>query len=217
MSAREGGHRTFALAAALTGWAAVALQMGLTLRNSLAAGHGIGHGLVIFFGFFTITTNIFAALVLTAHAGRFQSSFWQFFRRPVVITSATLSMVIVGAIYFFVLRRLWQPQGLQYVVDVLLHYVMPPVTLAFWWRVVPRGAVRWNGLGAMLVYPLAYLVYVFARGPLVGSYPYFFIDVTTLGLSRALLNAAGVALLFLVVLSLMLLANHHRAPHPTSD
>ena len=140
----QGTNRGLALAAALLGWAALVLQLGLTINNTLVAGQGAAHGLVVYFGFFTILTNIFAALVSTAHVTTSAAPVWKFFRNPVAITSATASILVVGSVYFFVLRRIWNPQGLQLVVDVLLHYVMPLLTLVFWWVVVPRGAVNWS-------------------------------------------------------------------------
>ena len=203
-------HRRFALVAAVIGWIAIVLQMALTVNKSLATGHGIGHGLVVFFGFFTVTTNIFMALVLTAHAFESGAPFWVFFRRSVSVTCATACMIVVGTAYYFLLRRLWSPQGLQYVVDVLLHYVMPILAAAFWWVTVPARAVPWSGVGNMLVYPVGYLLYVLARGPLVGSYPYYFIDVNALGLERTLLNAAAMSAFFLVVLALLLVLNRRR-------
>ena len=200
--------KTFALLAAFLGWAALGGQLALTVRNSLADGHGVAHGLVIYFGFFTITSNIFAALCFTAEATGTTTSFWAFFRRPGIITCATACMTVVGLSYFFLLRKMWNPQGAQYVVDVLLHYVMPPVTLLFWWLVLPRRSIRWSGWREFLVYPLAYLVYVFTRASLVGFYPYYFIDANALGLPRALLNCAGITVLFLVVLAVMIVVNN---------
>ena len=202
--------RALALVAALLGWAALGGQLFLTVHNSIAAGQGIAHGLVAYFGFFTISSNIFAALCFTAEATDSTTPFWSFFRRPGIVTCATACMVVVGLSYFFLLRKMWNPQGAQYVVDVLLHYVMPPVTLLFWWLVLPRRTVRWSGR-EFLAYPLAYLVYVFVRAPLVGSYPYYFIDATALGLPRALLNCAGITLLFLLVLA-TLVATNNRGP-----
>ena len=121
--------RTFALLAALFGWAALGGQLALTVRNRVAAGHGMAHGVVIYFGFFTITTNIFAALCFTAEATDARGRFWEFFRRPGIVTCATACMVVVGLSYFFLLRKMWNPEGAQYVVDVLLHYVMPPAAV----------------------------------------------------------------------------------------
>jgi len=199
--------RKLALAAALLGWVALGGQLYLTVGNSLAAGDGFLHGLVVYFGFFTITSNIFAALCFTAEASGSSAPFWAFFRRPGIVTCATACMIVVGLSYFFLLRRIWNPQGAQFVIDVLLHYVLPPVALLVWWVVTPRRAVHWSGKEFFL-YPVAYLLYVFARAPLVGSYPYYFIDVSTLGLPRALLNCAAITTLFLVVLAVMIVVNN---------
>jgi hypothetical protein len=192
---------------ALLAWTAVGSQLYLTVHKSLTAGDGIAHGLVIYFGYFTITSNIFAALCFTAAATGSTTPFWSLFRRAGVVTCATACMIVVGLSYFVLLRKIWNPQGAQYVVDVLLHYVMPPVTLLFWWIVTPPRAVRWS-VRQFMTYPLAYLVYVLVRAPLVGSYPYYFIDANALGLPRALLNCAGITALYLVVLVALLLANN---------
>ncbi len=194
---------------AVLGWTAIVVQLLLTLRGSVTGGHGLVHGLVQFFGFFTITTNIFVALIFSAAAGRDGLSAGNLFRRPWVITSAAASMVVVGVIYFILLRPLWRPEGLQRLADLALHYVMPPLMVAFWWRAVPGRALQWAALGSAMVYPAAYLVYVFARGSLIGRYPYPFIDATVLGLERALVNAAGISVIFLAVLALLILLNRH--------
>ena len=47
-----------------------------------------------------------------------------------------------------------------------------------------RDPVRW------LAYPVAYLVYALTRGAFDDWYPYFFIDVVSLGYPRVLMNAA---------------------------
>jgi len=51
-----------------------------------------------------------------------------------------------------------------------------------WWVVaVPKGRLRlWHPF-AWLAYPIVYLGYWLVRGPIVGEYPYFFIDVAELG------------------------------------
>ena len=43
------------------------------------------------------------------------------------------------------------------------------------------------------------MAYVFLRGVLLGSYPYHFIDVTSLGYSWALINAMGLLVAFAVL------------------
>lgn len=49
---------------------------------------------------------------------------------------------------------------------------------------------------AWCIYPLIYIAYALARGQLLGSYPYHFIDVTSLGYSKVLLNSLGLLAVF---------------------
>jgi hypothetical protein len=58
-----------------------------------------------------------------------------------------------------------------------------------------RKLPRWAPL-AWCIYPLIYIAYALARGALLGSYPYHFIDVTSLGYSHVLLNSLGLLLVF---------------------
>ncbi len=62
-----------------------------------------------------------------------------------------------------------------------------------------------------LSYPLAYLGYWLIRGPLVGYYPYFFIDVDALGYSGVALWSGALIVFFLLLGSLMLFVDRRRA------
>ncbi len=59
--------------------------------------------------------------------------------------------------------------------------------------------MAWFAPLAWAVWPLAYLVYALLRGAWLQSYPYPFIDVSTLGYPQALLNSAGLLVVFLVL------------------
>ena len=74
--------------------------------------------------------------------------------------------------------------------------------MVFWALAVPRGALAWRHTPWLLVYPLVYLVYVFARGEVFGLYPYDFIDVGKLGYEAALSNAAGLLFAYAAVAGL---------------
>jgi len=76
---------------------------------------------------------------------------------------------------------------------------MPVAFVVLWWRAVPRGSLHWGHLPPMMVYPSTYLGYLMVRGEAIGQYPYFFIDVARLGYPQVLLNAVGVALLFVAL------------------
>lgn len=67
--------------------------------------------------------------------------------------------------------------------------------MCWWVGFAPKGGLTAADPPRWLLYPLAYFAYVLGRGAVDGWYPYFFIDVATLGYGRALANAAGLTVL----------------------
>jgi hypothetical protein len=63
--AERGSVRGLAILVAGVAWFGVLLQLYLSLKSSVANGKTIAEGLIIYFGYFTILTNILVALVLT--------------------------------------------------------------------------------------------------------------------------------------------------------
>ncbi len=198
--------RRLAGAAALVGWAALALQLVLSIGLATTGGRSAGWGIFMYLGFFTITTNILVALALTSAASGSQAGFWRFFRRPGVASAIAANIAVVGLVYFFVLRHIWAPQGLLWLCDVLLHYAMPTLFLVYWWIAVPARGLRWRGIPHWWIYPLGYLVYAMVRGAVAGVYPYPFIDVGSLGYGRTAINSVGVLLGFSIVAALLVAA-----------
>lgn len=196
-----------ALLAALA-WFAVLLQLWLSIQLGYSNGKTLLDGLVAYFGYFTVLTNIFVALVCTAGVmARGSTTMATTSRprlyRPMIVGCATTAIVLVGIVYHLLLRKIWSPQGAQWLADVLLHYAVPLGAVVHW-LVYARAAdgaaaerlPAWAPL-AWCVYPLAYVVYVIARGEWLGSYPYPFIDVSVLGYTQALVNTTWLLTAFI--------------------
>lgn len=196
-------YRSFAATAALLGWLALALQLLLSIQLTIANGKGALAGVWTYLGYFTILTNVLAALALTAAARGSHGVLSRFFTRPDVHTAIAMSIVIVAAIYNLMLRQLWQPHGWQIVADNVLHVVMPALFLLHWWLAVPKATLRWPQVMVWQLYPAAYFAYVLVRGAVNHWYPYPFLDVNTLGYLHALTNACAVLLVFVLVALLL--------------
>ena len=197
-------YRSFAAAAALLGWLALAVQLLLSIQLTVANGQGMWVGAWTYLGYFTITTNALVALALTAAASGPRGVTSRFFGRPSVQTAIAMSIAIVSAIYNLLLRQLWHPQGWQLAADVTLHDVMPALFLLYWWLAVPKTTLRWQQVVHWQMYPAAYFAYVLLRGAVNGWYPYPFLDVTTLGYLRVLIDACVVLLVFIAVALLLI-------------
>lgn len=197
-------YRHFAAFGALLGWLALALQLLLSIELSIANGQGALAAIWIYFGFFTVLTNVLVAMALTAAAGCGPGSIGQFFRRADVHTALAMSITIVCLIYNLMLRQLWHPQGWEIVADEALHVVMPLLFLLHWWLAVPKATLHWEQIAWWQAYPATYFAYALARGALNHWYPYPFLDVTALGYLQVLFNACSVLLVFIATAALLL-------------
>lgn len=191
--------RTLTAAIAVIAWFAVLLQFYLSLRLTLANGGSIGRAIVIFLGYFTVLTNIVVCVALTFPLLAPNSAPGRFFARPAVAGGVATSIALVAIAYHLLLRTVWDPQGLQLLADVLLHYVVPLLYLVYWWLAVPKASLSWTDPLLWSAYPAAYLVYALVRGAIIGTYPYPFIDVTEIGYGRTGINALGLLFAFIVL------------------
>jgi hypothetical protein len=205
------------LLSAALGWLAVGTQFGLSIRSGIANGHGAWHGVVEYFGYFTLLTNILCAAILTAFIRNPESGTGRFLRRPGVVTAAAASIIVVGVVYHLLLASQWNPQGIDLVVDTLLHTVNPVLFVFAWTRLVPKGAVALAHTPWWASYMLAYAAYILVRGAIIGRYPYPFIDVTQLGYGIALRNAALLGLAFVALSAVMVGLNRIVGTTRTSE
>jgi hypothetical protein len=194
-------------AAASLGWIAVLTQFVLSIRSGLANGHGVWHGVVEYFGYFTLLTNILCAGILSAFLHGQETPLRRFLRRPGVVTAAATSIIVVGVVYHLLLAATWNPKGIDLVVDTLLHTVNPLLFVFAWTRLIPRGAVTLAQTPWWMSYILGYAAYTLVRGAVLGRYPYPFIDVTQLGYPTALRNAALLGLAFVALSAVMVGVN----------
>ena len=188
---------TLATGIASVAWGALILQLWLTLNVVIGQGRGVGMGLVVYFGFFTVLTNLLAALVVSAHVAGPGFPGHRRLSSPVTLTTAAAAITIVSLVYFLILRHVWKPQGLQFVVDAALQMVV------FWALAVRPDTLKWRDAPWLFAYPLAYLVYVFLRGEMFGLYPYEFVDVLKLGYSTVLRNAGGMLLAYAAIVGML--------------
>jgi hypothetical protein len=128
-----------------------------------------------FFGFFTIQSNIFAAVMLlivglVGLAGRRRSA-----RLDLAYATATTYIVIVGIVYNTLLTGL--PGGIDVPwANTVLHVVAPIYVAIDWLLFGDRRRLALKRLWVVLVYPIVWLVVVLIRGASDGWVPYPFLD-----------------------------------------
>ena len=177
-------------------WFAVTFQLYLIILNRVAS---VPETILRFFSFFTVLTNILVAVCFTLLLIQSKSKVGKFLAKPVNLTAVAVYISVVSIVYNLVLRFLWSPQGLQLVVDELLHTAIPILYVVYWAIFVPKNDLKWRNIRVWMIYPAIYCVYILIRGAISGFYPYPFIDAGDLGYGQVLINIAGLILGFMFV------------------
>jgi hypothetical protein len=153
-----------------------------------------------FFSFFTIESNLFAAIILLFSATAVVFRKRTDSRLTMLRGAATLYMVITGIVFSVLLAGL-EASVLTAVPwdNIVLHYIMPVAVLVDWVidnatdRLPLRRAFVW------LAYPIFYVVYSLIRGNLVEWYPYPFLNPSVNGIGYVLFISVGIAILAVVL------------------
>jgi hypothetical protein len=188
MGIGSGTARVVAGAVALMAWVGLAVQFSAVLNQT----GSVAETLWLLLRYFTITTNLLAAVLLTGIAFGKTA-----FGSPALLGGLTLAMAFVGLIYVLFLRGLLELSGGARLADFLLHYATPVSVLLFWLVFAPKGTLRNSAPFIWAIYPLAYAVYAMARGAVENKYAYPFIDVAQIGWPQTAINILLMVLSFL--------------------
>ncbi|MDQ0374130.1 Pr6Pr family membrane protein [Cellulomonas humilata] len=175
----------------------VAAVVGLSLELVRAlTSDDVGTRLVRLFSYFTIQSNILAAVAAGMLA-------WRPDRRgrvfAVVRLDALLCIAVTGIVYHTVLAGLQELTPSGALANLMLHTIVPVGTVVAWLVVGPRPRLSPAVVGWSLVYPLGWIAYTFIRGAIVDWYPYPFLDVSEIGLQSALVRTGIVAVILLAL------------------
>lgn len=185
---------------ACTAWFALIAQFYLMMENRIFS---VTETVIRFFSYFTILTNMMAAVYFTLlFFAKKQGA--GLVNKPGTLTALTIYITMVGTIYQLALRHIWEPQGLQRLVDELLHSVIPLLVIFFWSLYEMTKPVKYSDIFKWTIYPLVYLVFILIRGRASSFYPYPFVDVATLGMQKVLINSAVILIAFLGVAAIFL-------------
>lgn len=176
-----------AIAGGLT-WLALGLQFYITTSRTIESGLGLWVGIIRYFSYFTVLTNLLVAIALTLPLVLPQNRWAKFVAMPSTRTAIAAYIIVVGVAYALLLRDVWDPQGLQLIVHQVLHNVVPAVYFIFWILFVPKTKLSWRTMPGWFIYPVAYLLFSLLRGAIFSWYPYPFLEANTLGYPQVLFN-----------------------------
>jgi hypothetical protein len=174
----------------------ILVAVGYQLSRSVANGFSA----VSFFSYFTILSNLFAAVVLLLGVAWFGRDSARF---DSVRGAAVVYLATTGITFALLLRDLAEEvQTTTPWVDTVLHRMMPLVVVLDWLIDPPRRRLEARRVWWWLLFPLLYLPYTLLRGPVVDWYPYPFLDPRPHGYGPVAVASVGVAV-GIVVLALL--------------
>lgn len=153
---------------------------------------GLIETLAFNYRYFTIWTNTLVGLTCAwvALGGR----------EPAKVQGGLLlSILMVAVVYHVLLAHLRDYQGIDMVIDLMLHTLIPLGFAAYWLAFVKKAHLRFQDIPPWLILPLLYCCVAMLRaGVFGGRYPYHFLNVADLGLLRTGINILGLLIVFSV-------------------
>lgn len=214
------------LLVAAAGVAAIVGQLIRTVSISAANGWPLGLTAVDFFSFFTILSNVGAAVALTIGAflilrGHRIDPAWF----ATLLAAVSTYMLITGIVYNALLRGLPLPQGSTVPWSNEILHVWAPLFLLLDVFLGPlRRRLPWRALWAIIAFPLVWVTYTLIRGPLVTDfrtgnpwwYPYPFLNpnVQPWGYAGVALYVVGIAAGILLIAAGVIWVGRRRGAEP---
>lgn len=166
--------------------AAVVAQLQRSIKNEGSGQGEVEFVVQNFFSFFTIESNVMAAIVLFVGiftlSSKGESRGWSMIRASIATYMAT-----TGVVYNLLLRGIELPQGTTVPWSNEILHVIAPAIMVLDWLIAPgRRPLHASVLWGIVSFPILWAGYTLARGVLVldprnGNpwYPYPFLDPNT--------------------------------------
>lgn len=170
------------------------------------AGTALANRVLRVFSFFTIQSNLLSGVTSA-----------QLFRNPnrdgriwrAARLAALFGITVTGIVYSTVLAKIHEPHGwMETSTNTAFHYIVPIMMVVGWLLFGPRPRIERRTILRALLWPVAWFGYILVYGRITKWYPYPFVDVSTHGYGRVIINAAAVVVVLFVVTSIYWLVDH---------
>ena len=202
---------------AIVAWAAVAVSFSLMLTgyyineidpkeptligNLLEGKDQVWERFFDWISYFTILSNIVVAVVLTLLIAKPElftqknsaGNWWRALRLDSVI------MILITGVVYNMLLSSGPKEGWDNISNSLQHNINPLITAAVFFVAGPRGLLSLSTIARSMALPIAWAVLVLIRGAVINAYPYFFLNISDLGLVSVVLFILQILVFALVI------------------
>lgn len=135
---------------------------------------------VNFFSYFTIQSNVIGAVALLWTAAKWRTG--RTTGLDLVRGGATVYLTVTFVVFALLLSGTDVDTAIPWV-NTVLHGIFPIAVMVDWVLTRPVAVIRFRQSLVWLLYPIAWVGYTMARGPIAGWYPYPFLNPANGGLA----------------------------------
>ena len=182
-------YRSFYAALA---WTVIIGQFIVFLQDAQSG--GLGGATITYLGYFTIQTNILAALVMTASV--LNPGGWA--SKPNIRGAIVVYIIIVAVVYHGVLAKLFDLSGIDWWLNHGLHTILPIMYVIDWVLFSQKSGLRLRHAVLWLIFPVFFCAYSLIRGYAISEYVYPFLDPTVSSWTGVSINVMVLVLMFFI-------------------
>ena len=123
----------------------------------------------------------------------------------------TVYITVTFIIFAIVLSPLYHPSGIEGIINLMLHYIIP-VAFIFDWIITEDNMYKWKFIPHWLIYPICYLVFALFHGATTGDFIYPFLNHGALGTSGLVISVTLLIFFFIGLSSIYIAVSRKALP-----
>ena len=148
------------------------------------------------FRYYTIQSNLIVAIYFSALlSNKYRNSL--LFKK--ILGGVTVYVTITFIIFAVMLQKDFHPQGINFVTNIFLHYLVPILTMFFLIYYRKEYSFNYRDTVLWMIYPLIYILFMVIYGSITGDYLYPFFDVAVVGISGLIIAIIGLIIFFIIM------------------
>lgn len=101
----------------------------------------------------------------------------KFLNKESVKGALTLYIIVAGIVFFLVLNKAWNQEGIVKLQSYILHGFAPIAFMLDWIIFDEKGNYKYKDIKLWIIFPVVYLFVALFIGKMMGVYPYPFLDL----------------------------------------
>lgn len=189
--------KIFGLLGLLLGAVATCISFYTNIPEQMSEGRSLFGAMLHFFSFYTNWTNILLVLIYLDLFKGFSN-----LSSPTMGVTGLSSIIMVMIVYHFLLAATHNPEGIDKITNIIMHYITPVIFTLFWLTTRHIGALRWGDLYKFIMFPMAFLIFTYIKAAITGEYPYDFLNISLNGIEGVAPIIGAIVVLILLLSSL---------------